>query len=387
VSNISKILKAADARALVLIDELGTGTDPDEGGALACAVLNALRESRALVFATTHLTDIKGFVYRTEGMVNASMEFDQKTLTPLYRLRIGEPGQSHALEIARRYGLPDSIVDSAKAMLGGLKVEFDNLIVDLSEKRAGYEKGLDEIRKERLEIEELKTALGVALSGAEARQKEMLANAYREAAEIVAKTKRELYELLEDARKNEREKRREAIKHAEHTQERLAEKVREYEVPALGVLSIDEIMEGDVVYVKSLDADAPVVEINLKHNRIKVNTSGKEVEVPAADIEYRRGRRGTARQETANIQTPETQVSSRINLVGMRVDEALSHLEPFLNHASLAGFSEVTVIHGIGAGILLRAVREHLERHPLVKGFRRGKTGEGDNGVTVVTME
>ncbi len=224
VSNISKILKAADARALVLIDELGTGTDPDEGGALACAVLNALRESRALVFATTHLTDIKGFVYRTEGMVNASMEFDQKTLTPLYRLRIGEPGQSHALEIARRYGLPDSIVDSAKAMLGGLKVEFDNLIVDLTEKRAGYERGLDEIRKERLEIEELRRALGGALSGAEARQKEMLANAYREAAEIVAKTKRELHELLEDARKNDREKRREAIKRAEHTQERLCRK-------------------------------------------------------------------------------------------------------------------------------------------------------------------
>ncbi len=146
-------------------------------------------------------------------------------------------------------------------------------------------------------------------------------------------------------------------------------------------------MEGDVVYVKSLDADAPVVEINLKHNRIKVKTSGKEVEVPAADIEYRRGRRAAARQETTNIQTAESQASSRINLVGMRVDEALSHLEPFLNHASLAGFGEVTVVHGIGAGILLRAVREHLERHPLVKGFRRGKTGEGGNGVTVVTME
>ena len=121
VANISKILKTAGLMSLVLIDELGTGTDPDEGGALACAVLKGLRESRALVFATTHLSDIKGYVHRTEGMLNASMEFDQRSLSPLYRLRIGEPGQSHALETAKRYGLPESIIDSAKAMLGGVK--------------------------------------------------------------------------------------------------------------------------------------------------------------------------------------------------------------------------------------------------------------------------
>lgn len=387
MSNISKILKAADAKALVLIDELGTGTDPDEGGALACAVLKELKESRALVFATTHLTDIKGFVYRTEGMVNASMEFDQEALTPLYRLRIGEPGQSHALEIARRYGLPDSIVDSAKAMLGGMKAEFDDLITDLSEKRERYEKALDEITKERIVIEERNNALGIALSEAESRQKQLLANAYQEAAEIVAKAKREMHALLEEARKMDREKSREAIKQAELAQEGFALKIGEYEGNAhLGAPSIDEIMEGDVVYVKSLAADAPVVEINLKHNRIKVKAAGKEVEVPASDIEYRRGKQAKARQETVNISRPGDEAVSRINLVGKRVDEALSQLEPFLNHASLAGFSEVTVVHGIGAGILLKAVREHLKNHPLVKSFKRGEPREGGNGVTVVTM-
>jgi DNA mismatch repair protein MutS2 len=388
MSNISKILKAADARALVLIDELGTGTDPDEGGALACAVLKELKESRALVFATTHLTDIKGFVYRTEGMVNASMEFDQEALTPLYRLRIGEPGQSHALEIARRYGLPDSIIDSAKVMLGGMKAEFDDLITDLSEKRERYEKALEEIAKERLVIEERKSTLGIALSEAESRQKQLLANAYREAAEIVAKAKREMHALLEEARKMDREKSREAIKQAELAQEHLAGKISEYEAPLHdGAPSIDEIMEGDVVYVKSLAADAPVVEINLKHNRLKVKTAGKEVEVPASGIEYRRGKKTTARQEPVTIRKADDEAVSRINLVGMRVDEALSQLEPFLNHASLAGLSEVTVVHGIGAGILLKAVREHLKHHPLVKGFKSGEPREGGNGVTVVTME
>ena len=388
MSNISTILKAADARALVLIDELGTGTDPDEGGALACAVLKELKESRALVFATTHLTDIKGFVYRTEGMVNASMEFDQEALTPLYRLKIGEPGQSHALDIARRYGLPDSIIDSAKAMLGGMKAEFDDLITDLSEKRERYEKALEEITKERLVIEERSSALGIALSETESRQKQLLANAYLEAAEIVAKAKREMHALMEEARKMDREKSREAIKQAELAQEHLAGKIKEYEGPAHdGAPSIDEIMEGDVVYVKSLAADAPVVEINLKHNRIKVKAAGKEVEVPASGIEYRRGKQATVQKEPGVISEPGDEAVSRINLVGRRVDEALSQLEPFLNHASLAGLSEVTVIHGIGAGILLKAVREHLKHHPLVKSFKSGELREGGNGVTVVTME
>ena len=225
MSNISRILRAADARALVLIDELGTGTDPDEGGALACAVLKELKESRSLVFATTHLTDIKGFVYRSEGMVNASMEFDQKALTPLYRLRIGEPGKSHALEIARRYGLPDSIVNSAKTLLGGMKGEFDDLITDLSEKRDRYEKALDEITRERQEIEERGSALGLALSEAESRQKQLMANAYREAAEVVAKAKREMLALLEETRKMDREKSRVAIKQAEMAHEHLASKI------------------------------------------------------------------------------------------------------------------------------------------------------------------
>lgn len=386
MSNIAGIVESADDRALVLIDELGTGTDPDEGGALACAVLKELKEKGALVFATTHLTDIKGFVYRTEGMVNASMEFDRKTLTPLYRLRIGEPGQSHAIEVARRYGLPDRIVESAKSMLGGMKAEFDNLMADLADKRAAFEKGLEEMREERAELEKKENALGAALSEAMARQKELLADAYKEAAGIVQKAKQEMHALLKEARQLDREKSREALKQAELAQEHLARKIGEYESPGRKTPSIDEIMEGDLVYVKSLAADAPVIEVNLKHNRIKVEAAGKEVEVPATEIEYRRGGKAAQKPGSVNISKGEEEAHSRINLIGMRVDEALSRLEPFLNHASMDGFSEVTIVHGMGAGILLRAVREHLDRHPLVKSFRGGTQAEGGNGVTIVAM-
>lgn len=387
VTNIAKILRGADARALVLIDELGTGTDPDEGAALACAVLNELRSSGATVFATTHLTDIKGFVHRTEGMLNASMEFDQETLTPLYRLRVGEPGQSHALEIARKYGLPVSIIDSAKAMLGGIKGEFDNLIADLDEKRAQYERGLDELRRQREDAEERSKRLETLLAEAEARQKELLAKAYQEASVLVTGIKREMHALLEEARRQEREKSREALKQAGRIQEEVDRKLREFLKEDDGAPSIDELEAGDVVFVRSLGCDAPIVEINLKHSRVKVRAGNMEVEVPAADLRMKKGQKAQAGRESSAERGPtEEAAPSRLHLVGLRVDEALSRLEPFLNHASLAGLTEVTIIHGMGTGILLKAVREHLQGHPLVRGFRSGEPQEGGSGVTVAAL-
>ncbi|MEW6118135.1 MAG: endonuclease MutS2 [Nitrospirota bacterium] len=386
VANISEILKTADDRSLVLIDELGTGTDPDEGAALACAVLKELRGSGALVFATTHLTGIKGFVHRTEGMLNAAMEFDQKALKPLYRLRVGEPGQSHALEIARRYGLPDTIIDAAKGLLGGVKAEFDNLIADLQEKRAAYERALQEIETERKEIEVRSRRLEVLLAEAERKEKEVLAKAYRDASEIISDIKREMYALLDEAKKKERERSREALKRAGELQEQVTAKAGEFDRGTERTLSIDEIMEGDVVHVRSLGYDAPVVEVNLKHNRVKVRAGNKEIEVPASEIAMRKGKPAGAQKEKARGVGPDEAVSSRINLVGLRVDAALSRLEPFLNHASMAGLNEVVVIHGVGTGILMKAIREHLDGHPLVKKFRSGGPQEGGSGVTVVTL-
>ena len=196
ISNISTILKKTDAHTVVLIDELGTGTDPEEGAVLACAILKKIKESDALVFATTHLSDIKGFVHRTEGMVNASMDFDQRTFTPLYRLRLGEPGQSHALEIARRYGLPDSLINEAKGMLGSMKIEMDNMIADLNEKRLHYDNLLIELEKKESAMEERNAHLQQMLSDVEVRQKKVLAKAYREASDIISDTKKQMAPFL-----------------------------------------------------------------------------------------------------------------------------------------------------------------------------------------------
>jgi DNA mismatch repair protein MutS2 len=387
VTNIADVLKTADERAMVLMDELGTGTDPDEGSALACAVLKELQQRGSLVFATTHLMGIKGYVQRTPGMVNASMEFDKKTFTPLYRLRTGEPGQSHALEIASRYGLPQQVIMAAKEMLGGGAGELEDLMADLQEKRADYERLVAELSRREAELQMRERLAEQKAAEAVARQREILAGAHRESLDVITDIKRQMRAELDAIKNKEKKEILERVKKIEEKQKQVTETLACYERDEGGTLSIDDVSIGDMVYVKSLGYDGTVAAVMAKANRVKVITGSKDVLVPLSDIRIRQGKEltektGRTLQQAASDET----VSSRINLVGMRVDEALSRLEPFLNHATLAGYQEVTIIHGIGAGILQRAVREHLEGHPLVKKYRTGEPSEGGGGVTVVML-
>ncbi len=386
VSNISEILKNADSETITLIDELGTGTDPDEGAALACAVLKELKNKGALVFATTHLTEIKSFVHKTEGMLNASMEFDQKTLTPLYQLRMGEPGQSHALETAKRYGLPESIIESAKDILGVRKIEMDSLIYDLNEKRRQYEKALNELQLQQSEMEKKERLFAEKLSEAESCQNEILSNSYKEASEIILNTKREMHALVDELKKKGKDKFREVLKHVESIQESVSEKIRELDKNNKSAPSIDELKEGDIVFIRTIGHDASIIKINRKDNCLRVRAGSIEMEVPLSEVGFKKDLSAEVEKGGIQVERLDEAVPSEINIVGLRVDEALSRLEPFLNHASLSGFSEITIIHGVGAGILSRAVREYLTGHPLVKNFRSGTQTEGGAGVTIVSM-
>lgn len=387
VSHISEIIRNADENTLVLIDELGTGTDPEEGAALSCAVLKEVQQRGALVFATTHLTGIKGFVHRTAGMMNASMEFDQKTLTPLYRMRMGDPGQSHALDIAKKYGLPDSVLEAARELLGGISLEFDNLIADLNEKRARYEKALADLDLRQTELERKERELEEKTALVRLKENEVLENAYREASDIVSNLKRQLHLQLDQMKKMDREKIREEIKQAEKAQKHLQEERMRFEKGHGGSPKMEEISKGDVVFVRSLGYDATVLEVLPRHDRLRVRAGNMEIEVPVSDTAGKKGTGFVSGQaKTVASETQDEEITTKIRLVGLRVEEALSELEPFLNHAALAGFQEVVIIHGIGKGLLARAVREHLHRHPLVKSYRKGEQTEGGAGVTIVTL-
>ena len=332
ISNLSIILKDTNSETIVLIDELGTGTDPEEGAAISCAILKELREKNSLVFATTHLAEIKGFVHITEGMLNASMEFDSKTLTPLYKLRIGEPGQSHAIEIARRYGLPDSAITKAKDMLGNIKIEFDRLVSELNEKRNMYENLLIEIEEEKKQLESLRKNIDIQIKNIEIRNKEILAEAYKKSYEIIFDTKRQMNTFLDELKKKGKSEARKIIKEIEEKQKLIEDKLAEYS-EAEKSPAIEELKKGDIVYVKSLKQDALITDINPKSRRLKILSGNIEIEVPVSEISAKKDIEVKETQPSVHVSSTED-VPFIINVVGKRVDEAISEIEKDCRKAS-----------------------------------------------------
>ncbi|MBI3752961.1 MAG: endonuclease MutS2 [Deltaproteobacteria bacterium] len=389
LANMMEFLRKADSKTLVLIDEMGTGTDPEEGAALAGAILKELCDKGSLVFATTHLADIKIFAHKQERMLNAAMEIDRTTLAPLYQLRIGEPGQSFALETAQRYGLPDEIIQSAKAILGRTKVDMETLIRDLEIKRRHYEEALEKVEMQSHELKRREMQTAELLRDAEAQKKAILAEAYKQASEAVSDIKTKMQILFQEMKKREKivGTRHVAplLKEAASLQDEVSDKIKAYE--NIEPLSPDELKQGDVVFVKTLGYDAAVVKILKKKDRLKVKAGNLEMEVAIADVGRRTGKSAEVITAASKTTVSDESAERRLNLIGLRVDEALPRLEEFLNHAALAGLSEVTIIHGIGAGILAKAVREHVSGHPLVKSFRGGEQSEGGGGVTVVSLK
>ena len=379
VSNIADILRRADRKTLVLMDELGTGTEPGQGAAIACAVLHDLHDHGALVLATTHLTDIIGFVHKTPGMVNAAMEFDLRTLSPLYRLKMGEPGQSHAIEIARRYGLPERVILFAQGMVSRLESDFHDLLAELKEERKRYEAALADVERRILTVADRERLVAERLAAAEQQKRAILEKSLQEAKGVIQGAKREVSAILDEAR---REKSRLAKEKVRAAEEQVEAQLRELHPETH--LPLEKIAPGDTVFVRSIGYDGTVVAVDRKQGRLRVRAGLMELDVNVTDLAPRRGKAPVTRK--APRQAADEGAASQLNLLGARVDEALPEVERFLNHASLDGLAEVRIIHGKGTGALMRAVREYLEGHPLVQGVRKGEPFEGGDGATVVTL-
>jgi DNA mismatch repair protein MutS2 len=381
IRTISRILERADSRTVVLLDELGTGTDPNQGAAIACAVLEELQRRGSMVLATTHLIDIVAHVQRVPGMVNAAMEFDARTFTPLYRLKSGEPGQSHALATARRYGLPESVIERATGMVGRLEAEFHDLLADLKGQRQRHEALLADLERRERELVQQETRLAERRTEAERRLRESREKGLHEARELVSAARREINAILEEAR---RERSRTSRERLTAVEEQLTEQLQELHPEE--TLSLDQVREGDTVFVRPLGYDVTVLSVDRKQQRLRVRAGQLELAVAAGDIARSRRRDAPARERRRTaVETP-AELPSELNVIGQRVDAALAHVEKFLDQAALQGRGEVRIIHGKGTGALMRAVRELLERHPLVEGARPGEPFEGGDGVTVATL-
>ena len=382
VTRISKILGETGPGTVVLLDEIGTGTEPLQGAAIACAVLDELRKRGALVLATTHLTDIVAFVQKAEGMINASMEFDRQNHRPLYRLIDGEPGQSHAIEMAGRYGLPESVIAFASKMLGGMNAELQELLRELKEKRQSFEEAESALQRKMTEVDEREKEAKLKLEEAEKRKKIIYEEAYLDMREMIVSAKREIRDIVAEGKKGGG---REALKKLEKKRVHVAGKL--IELADRESVVISEVKAGDTVFVRSIGYDAKVVHIDEKRGRLRVESGGITVEVSLDDITSKSGRNPKPIRAKSIPAVMEQEIPSSIKLLGLRVEEALKRVEDYIDAASASGAREVKIIHGVGSGAIMKAVREYLNECPQVESFRRGEQAEGGEGVTIVVMK
>jgi len=386
VARIVAILGLAGPRSLVLLDELGAGTEPQQGAAIACGVLRDLQERGATVIATTHLSEIIGFVHRTAGMINAGMEYDATTYTPLYRLISGEPGHSHAVEIARRYGMPERVIAFAREMVGSGGAEFTALLADLHRRRDELSEAQRELDRQKELVRRKQQDVEARAGAIEVARREASDKAWAEARELISATRRQMNELLDEYK---REKRAEIIEKLRQSETELTEQLKPRTSGGHDKRPLKEVKAGDAVHISSLGHDGVVVSVDPRQGKARVRTGSMEVDVGVGDLEvpHRQGKEKERRPPGGDWKAePAGSEERELKLIGLRVDEALDLLEPFLNHASLNGLHEVRVIHGVGTGRLRDAVREHLARHPLVEEFRPGGPYEGRDGATVVLL-
>ena len=394
MTNTVSILKQADKHSLVLFDELGAGTDPTEGAALAQAILNYLHKKKIRTMATTHYSELKIYALSTPGVSNACCEFDVETLRPTYRLLIGIPGKSNAFAISQKLGLPDYVIDAAKELIGEKDQSFEDVISGLEEKRVNMEREQEEIQKNRAEIEELKKKLAVKNEKLDAAKDRILREANEQAREILQEAKDYADQTIKKFNKwgtqgagKEMEQERSALR------ERLNEKdknlaIKQQKKKQGKTLSAEDFKVGDTVHVLSMNLNGTVATLPNAKGELYVQMGAFRSQVSIKDlelVEQEQAPESAARTQAGKIKMSKSMsISPECNLIGMRVDEALPVLDKYLDDAYLSHLSKVTIIHGRGTGALRDAVHAHLKRTKYVKTYRVGAFGEGDHGVTIV---
>lgn len=399
MTNVVSFLKDADRNALVLFDELGAGTDPTEGAALAISILSYLHEQGIRTMATTHYSELKVYALSTPGVENGCCEFNVETLRPTYRLLIGVPGKSNAFAISEKLGLPDYIIEEAKEHLTSQDEDFEDVISDLESSRATIEREQQEIDRYKKEIEALKNTLERKEDRLESSREAILQKAREDAQAIL----REAKEYADDTirKYNKLGKESDASKKMEQERAKLREKMSANE-KNMGLkaprkptreLTAKDLRIGDSVKVLSMNLKGTVstkpdargnlyVQMGILRSQVNIKDLEK-LEEESAYKPQTKTRSGGSQVKMAKSYS----VSAEINLIGMTSDEALVELDKYLDDAYLAHLSPVRVVHGKGSGILRKAVHQYLRRQKHVASYRLGEYGEGDAGVTIVEFK
>ena len=392
MKNIVGILDKADENSLVLLDELGAGTDPIEGAALAMSILEELNDRHCICVSTTHYSEIKAFAMTHEGMENASMEFDIDRLCPTYRLYIGIPGKSNAFEISSRLGLPNSIIDKAKGFLKGEDVRFEDIISSAQSQHRIAEEERKMAEEARAELEKLRADAERERRKLDEDRNRLQAKAKEDAKRIVADTKREMEKLIVEIRSIkdiDRSAADRVIQAARDTLRATETAVNEKEAIKKedNTKPPKTVRAGDTVNIVTLDQKATVLSAPDSKGEVMVQAGVMKLNVKLNDIRLIEEKKAAAPTSGKVGLGAGKQVGLELDVRGMLVDEANIIVDRYLDDAYNAGLSEVNIIHGKGTGALRAGVQAFLKRHPLVKGYRMGSYGEGDAGVTVVTLK
>lgn len=386
LKNVQEILESVNKSSLVLLDELGSGTDPIEGSAFAMAVIDYLRDRKCKSFITTHYSEVKAHGYNEEGIETASMEFDVNTLSPTYRLLIGIPGESNALTIAKRLGVSDEVIEKAKSYIGDDNKKIEKMIANIKEKA-------DELEAMKQQVEFLKAAAqrdrdeyAEKLRVLEKEKNEILKEAYEKADKMMKEMQAKAVALVEKIQKEENKK--EDVKNVQKSLNMLRSALQDdrnknvEEKPKIA-RKVDYKV-GDKVFVNSLNQFANVLKINGGKETVQVQAGILKLEVSMDDVKVVKEK---AKKEYNTFSHTKTSVRNEIDLRGKMVDEAVYELETYLDRAVMNSYTEVYIIHGKGTGALREGILNYLKKCRYVKEYRLGGHGEGGLGCTVVTLK
>ncbi|HEY4531596.1 MAG TPA: Smr/MutS family protein, partial [Kurthia sp.] len=388
--NIVDILKKFDENSLVLFDELGAGTDPQEGAALAISILDEVHGRGARVMATTHYPELKAYGFNRPSVVNASVEFDVETLSPTYRLLIGVPGRSNAFEISKRLGLPDHIIETSKGYTGTATHEVESMIASLEESRLKSEKDAEESARLLQEAKELQAELDAKLKDYDELKESLEKKAKEKAKKIVEDAKREseavideLHKMKTNASKIVKEheiiEARKRLEEATPVENKVLKKQRQINART------QQLQKGDEVRVTSYGQKGVLVE-KASNNEWVVQIGILKMKLEEADLEYIKPEKVKESVNVSNVRGREA-VKLELDLRGERYEDALYRTEKYIDDALLSNYHRVSIIHGKGTGALRKGVQELLKRHPRVKSYAFGSASEGGYGVTVAELK
>ena len=398
MSRISGILQRAGSGTLALIDELGAGTDPAEGAALAVSILEQLRRQGSLVMATTHYAELKVYALETPGVVNASCEFNVETLMPTYKLSVGVPGKSNAFLISAKLGIPQSLIDAARDHMSSDDKRLDSVLAQLDDLKLQLKGAREEAEKARYEAEHALEKAEKERDALVEQGRQELENARRQAHDLMQQVQNEAYALTDELRRIQKDEKASAAQRAVRARE-IARKdtetllrrtdskpaVREY-VP------LKEVQVGQEVVIAELNQPATVMARPDRDGMVEVRAGIMKTKVPLAGLRAPDKMEKRPRQEPRRANTrvqldKGRKTSMELNLLGYTVEEALGEVDKFLDSGMLRGQQTLYIIHGNGTGALRSAIQKHLRTHKAVKSFRLGRYGEGESGVTVVELK